>query len=137
MMLQAGLWADSPRSREIIYNFVRLRALRVEVDVRLAIGEFTIEQAADYLEKTVPMDRETALEEAASLPPGLGRRSPTRRASCRSSACSPTPDAQQGEKFSLRAFHDFVWKNGNVPLSLLRWEMLGDRSEVDRLATIR
>jgi uncharacterized protein (DUF885 family) len=21
---------------------------------------------------------------------------------------------QQGDKFNLRAFHDFVWKNGNV-----------------------
>jgi hypothetical protein len=30
-----------------------------------------------------------------------------------------------GEKFNLRAFHDFVWKNGNVPLSLQRWEYLG------------
>ena len=43
----------------------------------------------------------------------------------------------QGDGFSLRAFHDALWKNGNVPLSLLRWEMIGDRSDVDRLATIR
>ena len=42
MMLQAGLWDESPRSREIIYNFARLRALRVEVDVKLATGVFTI-----------------------------------------------------------------------------------------------
>ena len=37
----------------------------------------------------------------------------------------------QGETFTLRAFHDFLWKNGNVPLSLQRWELLGDRSEID------
>ena len=37
-MLQAGLFDDSPRSREIIYNLMRLRALRVEVDVKLALG---------------------------------------------------------------------------------------------------
>ena len=82
MMLQAGLWAESPRSREIIYNFARLRALRVEVDVRLATGTFTIAQAADYLEKTVPMDRETALEEAASFAagPGSGDHLPDRQA---------------------------------------------------------
>jgi uncharacterized protein (DUF885 family) len=49
MMLQTGLYDDSPRSRAIIYNFARLRALRVEVDGRLALGEFTIAQAADYL----------------------------------------------------------------------------------------
>src|ERR1700736_156909 len=40
MMLQAGLFDDSPHTREIIYNFMRLRALRVEVDIRLALGEF-------------------------------------------------------------------------------------------------
>ena len=74
MMLQAGLFDDSPRTREIIYNFMRFRALRVEVDVKLATGEFTIEQAADYLMKTVPLDRNTAMEDAtfyASVP-GVG-----------------------------------------------------------------
>jgi len=30
----------------------------------------------------------------------------------------------QKEKFSLRAFHDYLWKNGNVPIALLRWEYL-------------
>jgi uncharacterized protein (DUF885 family) len=33
---------------------------------------------------------------------------------------------RQGEKFNLRAFHDFVWKNGNVPIALQQWEYLGD-----------
>ena len=32
---------------------------------------------------------------------------------------------QQGEKFNLRVFHDFLWKNGNVPIALQRWEYLG------------
>ena len=72
-MLQAGLWDESPRSREIIYNFMRLRALRVEVDVKLATGTFTIPQAAEYLEKTVPMDHETALDEAAMFAASPGQ----------------------------------------------------------------
>jgi len=46
MMLQAGLFDDSPRTREIIYNFMRLRALRVEVDVKLALGTFSLKQGA-------------------------------------------------------------------------------------------
>src|SRR6266498_365554 len=46
MMLQGGFFDDSAHTREIIYNFMRLRALRVEVDVKLALGEFTLEQAA-------------------------------------------------------------------------------------------
>ncbi len=137
MMLQAGLWADSPRSREIIYNFGRLRALRVEVDVRLAIGEFTIEQAADYLEKTVPMDRETALEEAASFAAGPGQAITYQTGKLQILSLLADARRQQGEQFSLRAFHDFVWKNGNVPLSLLRWELLGDAREVARLDQLR
>jgi hypothetical protein len=32
--------------------------------------------------------------------------------------------------FNLLAFHDFVWKNGNVPISLQRWEYLGASDEV-------
>jgi len=38
-------------TREIIYNFMRLRALRVEVDVKLALGQFSLEEAAKYLEQ--------------------------------------------------------------------------------------
>jgi len=34
---------------------------------------------------------------------------------------------QQGDKFNLRAFHDFVWKNGNVPIALQEWELLGQK----------
>ena len=33
---------------------------------------------------------------------------------------------QQGDEFNLRSFHDFLWKNGNVPIALQRWEYLGD-----------
>src|SRR5213083_98786 len=65
MILHAGLFDDSPRTREIIWNFMRLRALRVEVDVKLALGEFSIEQVAEYLQNTVPMDARTAHAEAA------------------------------------------------------------------------
>lgn len=32
---------------------------------------------------------------------------------------------QEGDKFNLRAFHDFVWKNCNVTIALQRWEHLG------------
>ena len=34
-------------------------------------------------------------------------------------------------EINLRAFHDFVWKNGNVPIALQRWEYLGTPQEND------
>ena len=41
-------------------------------------------------------------------------------------------DARQklGAGFNLRHFHDYLWKNGNLPVSLLRWEYLGLDDEI-------
>jgi uncharacterized protein (DUF885 family) len=137
MMLDAGLYDDSPRSREIIYSFARLRALRVEVDVKLALGQFTIAQAADYLASTVPMDRGTAEGEAASFAtaPGLGIAYEIGKLQIQRMLAERR--LQQGDKFTLREFHDYVWSNGNLPLSLERWDLLGlddDVQKVDELS---
>lgn len=128
MMLQAGLFDDpaaAGHTREIIYNFMRLRALRVEVDVRLALGEFTLEQAAKYLEEKVPMDPNTARQEAIAFSTGPGQAITYQIGKLQITKFLAEARMQQGEKFSLRAFHDFVWKNGNVPIALQRWEYLG------------
>ena len=130
MMLQAGFFDDNAHTRETIYSFMRLRALRVEVDVKLALGEFTLQQGADYLARTVPMDRATALDEAAmfSSTPGqgisyqIGKLQITRLLS----------DARRMPDFSMQKFNDFVWNNGNVPIALQRWELLQDASDVPR-----
>ncbi|MEY2496043.1 MAG: hypothetical protein QOJ45_2535 [Verrucomicrobiota bacterium] len=125
MMLQAGLFDDSPHTREIIYNFMRLRALRVEVDVKLALGEFTLEQAAKYLEEKVPMDPGTARQEAIAFSTGPGQAITYQIGKLQITQFLAEARMQQGEKFNLRVFHDFVWKNGNVPIALQRWEYLG------------
>ncbi len=125
MMLQAGLYDDSPRSREIIYSFARLRALRVQVDVKLALGEFNIAQAAEYLARTVPMDKKTAAGEAASFATAPGLAIAYEIGKLQIERMLADRRLQQGDKFDLRSFHDYVWRNGNVPLSLQRWELLG------------
>src|SRR5438552_3012645 len=132
MMLQAGLFDDSPHTREIIYNFMRLRALRVEVDVKLALGEFTLEQAAKYLEEKVPMDANTARQEAIAFSTGPGQAITYQIGKLQILKFLADARLHQGEKFSLRAFHDFVWKNGNVLITLQRWEYLGANEEVPR-----
>jgi hypothetical protein len=130
MMLQAGYFDDSPRTREIIYNFMRLRALRVEVDVRLALGTFTIEEAAAYLQKTVPMDHETALHEAANFAATPGQAISYQIGKLQIQSLLADARRMKGDKFNLREFHDYVWKNGNVPISLLRLEYLNDGRDV-------
>jgi len=124
MMLQAGLFDDSPHTREIIYNFMRLRALRVEVDVKLALGEFTLEQAAKYLQEKVPMDEQTAQQEAIAFSTSPGGAMTYQIGKLQILKFLADARMQQGDKFNLRAFNDFVWKNGNVPIALQEWEFL-------------
>ena len=129
MMLQAGLFDDSPHTREIIYNFMRLRALRVEVDVKLALGDFTLDQAAKYLEEKVPMDSQTAHQEAIAFSTGPGQAITYQIGKLQILKFLAEARMQQSDKFNLRAFHDFVWKNGNVPIALQQWEYLGGSDE--------
>lgn len=124
MMLQAGLWADAPKTREVIYNFARLRALRVEVDVKLATGAFTIDQAAEYLQAMVPMDRETAHEEAVFFAAAPGQAISYQIGKLQTSEFLAEARVREGKAFDLRRFHDFLWLNGNVPIALQKEEYL-------------
>jgi len=127
MMLQAGLFDDSPHTREIIYNFMRLRALRVEVDVKLSLGEFTLEQAAKYLQEKVPMDEQTARQEAIAFSTNPGGAMTYQIGKIQILKFLAEARMQQGDKFNLQAFHDFVWRNGNVPIALQEGEYLGQK----------
>jgi uncharacterized protein (DUF885 family) len=130
MMLQAGILDDDPHTRATIYSFMRLRALRVEVDVKLALGEFSLQQAADYLERTVPMDRATALDEAAMFSSTPGQGISYQIGKLQITELLADARRKQGKDFSMLQFNNFVWNNGNVPISLQRWELLQDPSAV-------
>ena len=130
MMLQHGLFDDSPHTREIIYNFMRLRALRVEVDVKLALGQFTIAQAAGYLASHVPMDAKTAHGEASFFASVPGQAITYQVGKSQILAFLADARTAQAEKFDLLQFNDALWRNGNVPIVLQRWEYLGDDAEL-------
>ena len=137
MLLQAGLFDDTPRSREIIYNFMRLRAVRVAVDVRLALGELTVEAAAAELAARVPMDAGTAYEEASFFASSPGQAITYQVGKIQILAFLNDARRAQGADFNLRAFHDGLWLNGNVPIALQRWELLGERDEIDALESVK
>jgi hypothetical protein len=126
MMLRAGLFEDSPHTREVIYNFMRLRALRVEVDGKLALGEYTVEQAASYLARMVPMDAKTAESEAASFATQPGQAISYQVGKMQIMMFLADARLRGGEKFDMKAFNEFVWQNGNVPVELQRMEWFGE-----------
>jgi uncharacterized protein (DUF885 family) len=130
LMVQFGLFDDSPRTREVMYSFLRLRAVRVEVDVKLALGLFTIEQAAEYLQNVAELDAATAWQEAVFFASSPGQAITYQIGKLQIVKFLADAKRIQRDDFSLRAFHDYLWKNGNVPIALLRWEYLGLTDEI-------
>jgi uncharacterized protein (DUF885 family) len=133
LMMQFGLFDDSPHTREVMYSFMKLRAVRVEVDVKLALGLFTIDQAAAYLMKVADLDESTAPQEATFFASSPGQAITYQIGKLQLVRFLSDARQAQGDDFSLRAFHDFVWKNGNVPIALQRWELLGLTDEIEIL----
>ncbi|MCA9731476.1 DUF885 family protein, partial [candidate division KSB1 bacterium] len=125
LLLQFGLFDDRPHTREIIYNFMRLRALRVEIDIQLALGTFSIEQGGDFLAESVPMDEETAVGEAGFFAYNPGQAISYQIGKIQILKFLSDAKIKMDDKFNLREFHDYLMENGNVPIALQRWEYLG------------
>lgn len=131
LMLASGLFDDAPHSRTIMYNFIRLRALRVILDVNLAIGNMDAETATEFLSKKVPMDHETARQEAVFFTAYPGQGLTYQIGKTQILRFFIDAMATKGTDFSIRHFHDYLWLNGNVPLSLQRLEYLGDATDIN------
>lgn len=133
LLLQYGLFEDSPKTREIIYSFMRLRALRVDVDINLAIGNYTIEDAGMYLASTVPMDIQTGIQEAGFFAYNPGQAITYQIGKLQIMKLIAEARIVLGDDFNLRAFHDYMMENGNVPITLMRYEYLGLDDELEEL----
>ncbi len=130
LMLLCGLFDDYPHSARVVANFLRLRALRVEVDVALAVGELNIDEATARLAAAVPMDEATAREEAVFFAANPGQAMSYLVGKHQILALLAAAATRDG--FTLTGFHDRLWREGNVPLVLQRWELLGLRDHLDR-----
>ena len=99
-------------------------------------GFSTIVQSyADYFEKIVPVDRGTARQEAVFFASSPGQAITYQIGKLQIIKFLADARLNQRDKFNLRTFHDYLWKNGNAPIALLRWEYLGLSDEIDLLDT--
>jgi uncharacterized protein (DUF885 family) len=114
---------------------MRLRALRVTVDIGLATGTLSINEAAAELATRVPMDEGTARTEAAFFAETPGQALTYQVGKTQLIALIADAVRVQGAGLDLQALHDAVWVNGNVPIALLRWELLGLTDELAALDT--
>jgi uncharacterized protein (DUF885 family) len=112
---------------------MRLRALRVTVDVGLATGALSIADAASDLVSRVPIDPATAREEAAFFAETPGQALTYQIGKTQLIGLIADSVRVRGAGLDLQRLHDQVWVNGNVPIALLRWELLGLTDELAAL----
>lgn len=131
-MLQAGLFEDLPRVRELILVFGIFRAARVPADVWLQTGKMNVGQVVDYWLERVPFLDENVARVDAEIylrwPPGYGIG--YNIGMLQMQRLLADRKRQLGENFELQAFHDDLMTYGWLPLSLIRWEMTGLDDEV-------
>ena len=134
-MLQAGLFEDLPRVRELIQIFGIFRAARVPADVWLQTRRMTVAQVVDYWLPRVPyLDTNVARVDAEIYlrrPPGYGIGYTI--GMLQMQRLLADRKRQLGEDFELHVFHDELMRAGWLPLSLIRWEMTGLDDEVRNL----
>ena len=133
MLLVSGLVDDAPHTRTTLCNFMRLRALRVSIDVGIATGGLSISGAAAELESRVPMDTATATEEAAFFAETPGQALTYQVGKTQLIALIADAVRLRGPGLDLHRLHDDLWVNGNVPIALQRWELLGLTDELAAL----
>ncbi len=122
MTLVGGLWDDTPRLRETMYEFMRLRAIRVKVDVGLATGEMSFEDAVMYFQSQVPMSKVEAegevLARLAAPAQGLSYVVGKIQLFDFQQAARIAAQNNPHEHFDLGSFHASAAINGNLPFIL-------------------
>jgi uncharacterized protein (DUF885 family) len=132
MLMRTGLYPVNSASQGQVLRLARYRAARIGVDVNLHTGKWTFEQAVKYFMEAGGLDREAAEGEAAGA-----AASPTQKITYMTGKWQIMRllgkyRDQKGKDFRLGQFHDDLIRNGSLPLSIVEWIMLDDRSSLDQ-----
>ncbi len=131
MFLQAGLLDERPRTRELFYIAQLKRVLRIPAELKMQSGEFSLEQAIQFLMDEVPMMDENLARYDLQIyirRPAYGMTYLTGKVQMEKLLADRA--GQLGKEFDLGKFHDEFLAYGPIPISLIRWEMTGLDDEV-------
>jgi hypothetical protein len=135
LMMDAGLCDARPRSRELIYVLLAQRGARALSELRMHAGELPLEEAAKATSANTPRGwlRLTGstvwFEQHLFLQqPGYGTSYVIGKLEVDKLLAARAQ--QLGAGFTMRRFMDEKDAAGLIPVSLLRWELTGDSSEV-------
>ena len=132
MFMHAGLYNDSPRSKEIVWIMIAQRAARGLGSLYAHANEMTMHEAGGVHVKWTPrrwMNREPHLlqfEQHLYLrQPGYGTSYITGKYMLEKILAEYAEKLEKENKeFTLREFFKNFNEAGNIPVSLVRWEML-------------
>ncbi len=132
MLMRTGLYPTNSASQGQVLRLARYRSARIGVDVNLHTGRWTFEQAVKYFMEAGGLDREAAEGEAAGA-----AASPTQKiyyitGKWQINRLLGKYRDHRGKDFGLGQFHDDLIKNGSLPLSIVEWILLDDRSSLDQ-----
>jgi Bacterial protein of unknown function (DUF885) len=132
MMLQAGMFDDRPRSRELIYVLLGQRAARALGDLKMHANELTLEEAARFASANTPrgwlrLDANTVRGEQHLYlqQPAYGTSYIIGKIQIEGLLAARK--RQLGDAFTLKQFMDEFNAVGLIPASLIHWEMTGER----------
>jgi hypothetical protein len=140
IFLQAGLYDDSPRSRELVWILLAARAARGLGSLYAHANEMTMEEAGLVHMDWTPRGWMKTEKELLIFEQHLYLRQPGYGTSYITGKYllekTMTDFAQQkearGEPFSMREFFDALLATGSIPISMSRWEMTGYDDEDER-----
>ncbi|RMB63944.1 hypothetical protein EAX61_00755 [Dokdonia sinensis] len=135
MFMHAGLYEDSPRSREIVYIMIAQRAARGLGSLYAHANEMTMEEAGSIHSEYTPrgwMKTEKELlifEQHLYLrQPGYGTSYITGKYLLEQAMADYAKLKEtKNELFVLKDFFDALNSAGNIPIALVNWEMTGNK----------
>ena len=141
MFMQAGLYEENPRSREIVYILIAQRAARGLGSLYAHANMMSMEEAGKIHSEYTPrgwMKTEKELlifEQHLYLrQPGYGTSYITGKYLLEKAMTEVALGKEKkGEDFSLKSFFDTLNRIGNIPISLGEWEMTGKAGAVREL----
>ena len=130
MMMNAGLFDDSPRSRELVYIMIAMRAARAIAGLRVQSNDWSVEEAVKFASGATPRGWFRAdgnlvvFEQQLYLrQPGYGTSYLTGKTLI--DALMAERSQQLGDDFTLKGFMTELFAAGMIPVSLGRWEIAG------------
>ncbi|NET31918.1 MAG: DUF885 domain-containing protein [Cyanothece sp. SIO1E1] len=138
MFMQAGLYDDNPRVREIVYIMIAQRAARGLGSLYAHANDMTMEEAGGIHSEYTPrgwMKTEKELlifEQHLYLrQPGYGTSYITGKYLLENAMAEYARAKEaEGQPFELKAFFDELNAIGNIPMSLGEWQLTGEGATV-------